>query len=532
MRRWLLALGLLCGLGLWQCRPVGDAPAVVVRVPMPTALPSVVAVATAGPAASARVVPSAPPRPTTTRVAVAALPSPTRMLASATPTAGVARSVASPTLALPSPTPTVASPTLALPSSTPVVVTPTLVVLERQGVEQSVASPTPLSPTPIEVAPTATLTVLDRQGRERIFDNVWQTVADHYLYRDFRGVNWDASRGVYRPQAVAAASPEAFYAVIGAMINDLRDQHSRFVSPQDATEEAAIADGSDAYVGIGLVTERNGEQTLITTVFAGSPAAESGIRRRDRLLALEGVPYGEGPYELRGPAGSTVMLRVQAPGEAPRDVQVTRRAVVAQYLPEAYLLPATNVGYLLVQSLWAERMAKDARAALATLIQDRTLDGLILDLRGNSGGWRSVLEGMLAHWVSGYVGDFSSTDDDYPLLITANSLFPSVHRTPLVVLVDRNTESYAEVLAAVLQQQAGAQVVGEQTAGNTETVYAYDFEDGSRLWIAQEGFTLPNDIDLEGRGVIPDMVVNAPWLLYPEADDPYIRQALVLLAAR
>ena len=101
-----------------------------------------------------------------------------------------------------------------------------------------------------------------------------------------------------------------------------------------------------------------------------------------------------------------------------------------------------------------------------------------------------------------------------------------------MVLVDRDTKSYAEVFAAVLQAQGRAQVVGVNTAGNTETIYAYDFDDRSRLWVAQEGFRLPDGSSLEGRGVIPDRSLPVDWLQFSEIADPHIKTGIALLHAR
>ena len=82
---------------------------------------------------------------------------------------------------------------------------------------------------------------------------------------------------------------------------------------------------------------------------------------------------------------------------------------------------------------------------------------------------------------------------------------PDLRGLPLVVLVDNETASYAEVLAAILQREDHALVVGTPTAGNTETIYAYTLKDGSRLWLAQEGFRLQNSVNLEGIGVQPEL---------------------------
>jgi C-terminal processing protease CtpA/Prc len=98
-----------------------------------------------------------------------------------------------------------------------------------------------------------------------------------------------------------------------------------------------------------------------------------------------------------------------------------------------------------------------------------------------------------------------------------------------VLLVDQGTESYAEVMSASIQEKGRAKVVGVTTAGNTETIYAYNLEDGSRLWCAQEGFKLLDGTNLEGRGVIPDVTVNVDWTAFQEGDDPQILKAVDLL---
>ena len=135
---------------------------------------------------------------------------------------------------------------------------------------------------------------------------------------------------------------------------------------------------------------------------------------------------------------------------------------------------------------------------------------------------------MLSHFVRGQVGVFYGRDHLRPLVI-APPAGPDLRRVPLVVLVDNETASYAELLAAVLQREADAQIVGSHTAGNTETIYAHTFEDGSRLWLAQEGFKLQDGTNLEGIGVEPSSVVDTDWTHYSEDDDPQLLEALRLL---
>lgn len=374
---------------------------------------------------------------------------------------------------------------------------------------------------------------MDQTQRTELLDQVWQTVADHYLYADFGGNSWVEVKQRYLPRAQAAASPDEFYATLSEMVQELRDQHSRFEDPQRAFTQQALASGTDAYVGVGMLTLDYDDGLLVTTVFPNSPAAEAGIKRRDLIVAIDGQPV-EGGGDLPaigGPVDTYVQLDVRSPGSEPRSVSLPRRPVLAQYVPEVYLLPETRIGYVLVQSFWAQDMADRVGADLRQLLaaNDGRLDGLIIDVRSNGGGWRSVLEGLLSHLTEGEVGAFYSQEKTYPLKITPSDVYPALKDLPLVVLVDRETESYAEVFAATLQASRGARVIGVNTAGNTETIYAYDFDDGSRLWVAQEGFKLPDGSNLENRGVLPDRSIGVDWMRFSEARDPHMVEAIQMI---
>ncbi len=100
---------------------------------------------------------------------------------------------------------------------------------------------------------------------------------------------------------------------------------------------------------------------------------------------------------------------------------------------------------------------------------------------------------------------------------------------PVVVLVDETTEADAEQMAAILQDQGRATVVGAQTSGQTHGAQTIDFADGSLLQVVTYGFQLPDGQTLEGQGVTPDVEVTADWLDYPESEDPGILAALEVI---
>src|SRR5690606_37774262 len=127
----------------------------------------------------------------------------------------------------------------------------------------SLATATPQkSPSVIPTAsPTQTSTaaplpsVLAVDERLLIFEEVWRTVASNYLYEDFRGVDWDEMYELYQPQIKDSETSEQFYSLIGEMIDQLDDQHSRSLPPSNANIQDASTIGYDASVGIGVVTQ-------------------------------------------------------------------------------------------------------------------------------------------------------------------------------------------------------------------------------------------------------------------------------------
>lgn len=425
--------------------------------------------------------------------------------------------------------PSLASVAAGEPSAPP---TPTVLPQPRRATSQPLA----LAPQPPAAQPLLISTLVPRQPpagappaplapaeREAIFREIWQTINQHYLYADFGGLDWQAIWRDYLPRVRATTSDQEFFALMSDMVNRLDDNHSRFLPPSDAAAETLMTAGRDEQVGIGVLTIPAADGVMIQQVFADSPAAQIGLQRRDRIVAVNGSSMQVG-QTITGQAGTHVRLTVVRPGAAPREVLLTRQPVQGQILPTVQRLPG-DIGYLAIPTLWVGDMHEQVHGALNELVVERPLRGLIIDLRGNPGGWRDVLKGILGHFADGNVGFFVDRQGLRAMTIRETSR-PDLRDVRLVVLVDRGTASYAEVLAAVLQSETRAYVIGVPTAGNTETIYAYDLPHGARLWVAQESFRLRNGAELEGHGVLPDEVIDVAWTQYSDAGDPHMLAAL------
>ena len=420
----------------------------------------------------------------------------------------------------------------ATPSSTS---QPTVMVEPAASPEPTLevaATPEPTTEPTMTAEPASTATPkapLTLEQRTALFNDVWQTINEHYLYSDFNGVDWGMIQAAYAPMIEAAADDAEVYRILARMVEELDDRHSRFAPPEDARSEDALSSGTDTYVGIGVLTNQEPEAALVTMVFADSPAAEAGILRGDRIIGVEGKPFTNTDV-IRGPEGSQVRLTVQTPQAAPRELVLTRRPVQGRIIASSQRLPnAPQIGYIYIPSLWADDMHTQVISELKRLrSEEPALAGMIIDLRGNGGGWRNVLEGILSQFVYGDVGEFYSQEAAYPLKIQDDIQAAYYRDLPLVVLIDNNSASYAEVLAGSLQY-AGATVIGVPSQGNTETIFQYNFEDGSRLWVAQEGFRLPDGTNFEGSGVQPDYVIEGDWTQYSLPNDPAILSAIAVI---
>jgi C-terminal peptidase prc len=394
---------------------------------------------------------------------------------------------------------------------------------------------------PPTVAPTAEEEAAEGGPRLRrlIFEGVCHRVRERYVYPDYNGVDWDALCGAYAPRVEAAESDAAFWALMQELVGHLDDRHTAFLSPEEAAaEDASFYEGAD-YVGVGIyaLVPEDRDHGVVLFTLPGSPAEAVGLRAHDRILRVDGLPACCSPegYDnldhLLGPEGTTVTVVAQLPGEAPRNLTL-RRARIEGHVPvRAERIPTArgDVGYLFIPTLWDDTVAERARGALDEMWRAGPLVGLIVDLRVNGGGAYTELYDLLALFTSGEVGTFVRRGGETDPLVVAPEPLRDSQAVPLVLLISRYTESYAEVLAAALRTGGRATLVGERTAGNVETIYPHTFKDRSRLWLAEETFALPDGSSWEGTGLAPDLRVDGRWDEITADDDPGVEAALDFL---
>lgn len=367
-------------------------------------------------------------------------------------------------------------------------------------------------------------------------------VRDTYVYEDYRGLDWEAVREEFAPRVAAAETPEVFYGLMRELIDRLGDNHSRFESPQEVAAQEAEFEGEARYGGIGAQIRDVEEGGLVTSLAPGGPAERAGINRHDLIIAVNGIPFTdtaafgpEGPIGVvRGEIGTPVRLTVRSGEDPPREVVVIREPIEVAVFNEvrARRLADGAIGLVEIPTFFVDEIDAKVRAAVEGLMADGPLSGLILDVRSNSGGYVHLMRNTIALFHdSGSIGNTSGRNINDPQEIPTGATIPGLEDVPIVVLIGPNTVSAAEMFAAGMQTLGRARLIGTASAGNTENLYGHTFDDGSRLLLATAVYRLPDGTLIEGRGVLPDTLVDVEWWRYPPDQDPQLIAALAELTA-
>lgn len=369
----------------------------------------------------------------------------------------------------------------------------------------------------------------------RVFDALWTHLQDNYIYYESADVDWDALNKKYLEQIDSGLSNEEFTTLIQELAAELPPGSFAYQSRAERIE-AETSDLS-TYDGIGAIIGFSEEPTphiILLAVIEGSPAEEAGLKAHDSIFSIDGNPIQleEGTNavnRIRGPAGSSVTLDVQSPGKPERSIELQRAKLTSTGALESKLIPETNYGYLLFPPIGNDKLMEDVLASLQSFTTNRTLEGLILDLRiaGSTRGW--PLEELLTLFHDGSIGEFYNNDNQKQVItINGKDQFSS-QLVPLVILIGPNTTGSPEIFAASMQAGNRAEIVGSNTPGEIESTASFYLPNGSRIFIESASFRLPNGEEIGNRGVKPDVEVEAGWdEVLPDAD-PVLDAAIEML---
>lgn len=303
------------------------------------------------------------------------------------------------------------------------------------------------------------------------------------------------------------SSRERTYGAIREVLSTLGDPYTIFIEPVVREQEKDHLRGSYGDIGVTL-QKRQGD--IVLYPLPDSPAARAGVLDGDILVAVDGgvisgtVSLDEVRARLRGEKGTAVTLTIARPPVPPFDVVVVREEVlVPSVIWRIMDVDDAAIGYLRIEA-FTERTGEETAAALQELAQ-RQIGGLILDLRGNSGGLLDVAVGVTGEFLESGVVLIERHRDGERIVEVQNDGVAVV--LPMIVLVNKGTASAAEVVAGALQDHGRALLVGEPTYGKGSIQLIYDFSDGSALHVTTAVWLTPDRHQINGVGITPDFYV-------------------------
>ena len=321
--------------------------------------------------------------------------------------------------------------------------------------------------------------------------------------------------------------PDLEYGMIRGMLQAYNDPYTIFVEPVQHELESNALQGSFGGIGVSLGHDSEGYYVLFP--FANSPAAKSGIQEGDRLLAVDDLAIDpqtsldQVESAIRGPVGQSVRLTVGRPPDYQPQQFNIRRAQFPEPSVAWHVEPLDPRLGVIQVNIIASSTGDEIQRAVQDL-QTRHVTHFILDLRNNPGGLLStgvdvarlfLKSGLiLQQQYKGKGVETFRADKPGPL-----------DNIPLVVLVNHNSASAAEIIAGALKVNHRALLIGVPTFGKDTIQLVFDLRDGSSLHVTSAHWWIPGlNPPLGGNGLQPDISIN------PDDEnatpDPYIQAAI------
>ena len=353
---------------------------------------------------------------------------------------------------------------------------------------------------------------------------------------DSAGLNLEATELIEDNYYRSVDSSELTNASLQGMVRELRRRHrdrfSDYFSPESLARFNEQISGR--FSGIGLSVSEVKQGLRIEKIFPRSPAEQAGLQAGDLIVSVDGDSIAGESSEvstekIKGPEGTEVTIGVkkEAKGKV-RELEIERAQITLPVVSSSVKeIGGRKLGYVRLIS-FSEGVHALLRNAVQK-VEKEGAEGIVLDLRGNGGGLleEAVLSASVFLPKDEVVVTTDSRTQGHSVYKTAGDNLPAV---PVVVLIDRNTASAAEILTAALADDADAQTVGTRSYGKGVFQQEIDLSNGGALKLTIGEYFTPDGVNLaNSRGIHPD--VKARDNPQTPGRDEALERALAVLAS-
>jgi len=363
--------------------------------------------------------------------------------------------------------------------------------------------------------------ILFKSKAQRLFLTSWEELRTEYYDKSLNHQDWDRWKNKYLN---SIKTKEDAYVAIDSIIESLDDPYTRFLRPEEF-EEQNIGINSKLY-GIGVNISEIAGKTTIVGVLDETPAQKAGLKPGDIItkvnnIDIKGYKINDVAKLVRGPVNSKIKMMIL------RDKKtiiynIKRKEIKIKTVK---LNITENIAHITISSFLSQDTPLEVQEAL---IKSQKTKGIILDLRGNTGGLLPNAVIIANMFLSS--GNIVSIVDrnGQSTAIEAEENYDYIKK-PLVVLINEGSASASEILSGALKDYHRAILVGEKSFGKglVQKIETIQNENGLNITIAK--YLTPSGADINKKGIEPDYKVDYTKEDFLKHKDPQLDKAKQLI---
>lgn len=324
------------------------------------------------------------------------------------------------------------------------------------------------------------------------------------------------------------------YGAISGAVSAAGDPYTTYFNPTQLNDFQTNLKGS--FEGIGAEVGQVNGNIVVIAPLDGSPAQKAGLKAKDIIAAVDGQSTAswsvdQAVTKIRGPKGTQVTLTIVRQGESkPFDVKITRDQITVKSVKWQYQTVKDASGKdkkIAVVSI--SQFGDDTTPLFTQAVNDilkNNVDGIVLDLRNNPGGYLQSAVDVASNWVSldtTVVTEAHSDGTSQVYKAEGNNRLTGIKT---VVLINGGTASAAEILSGALHDYKIAELIGEKSFGKGSVQELFNLKDGSAVKVTIAKWITPGGVNLNHNGLDPDVPVTLTQDQVNAGQDPQMDSAL------
>lgn len=357
---------------------------------------------------------------------------------------------------------------------------------------------------------------------QRLFDNVWQTVKNNYYDPSMNHQSWSRWKEHYHGKI---KTDEDAKVAIDTMLASLDDPYSKYMDKREYSDQNSSIDSKITGIGVNIASVSG--KVEIINVMEGTPAQAANLQSGDIIIDIDGktvngLPLSDVAALVKGPENTFLQMTILRNNDK-FVKKIVRKEIKIKTVKSAM---DKNIGYIQISSFLGTSTPNEFIEAVE---KTKDADGLILDLRGNTGG-------LLPNAI--FIANLFIPDGNLVSIVGRNNYRYDIYAQdtefeidkPMIVLVDGASASASEILSGALKDYKKAKLLGTKTFGKgmVQKIMPLPNETGLNLTIAK--YLTPGGADINKTGISPDIEVKLTLDDLKNKKDTQLETAKAILA--